>query len=76
MKNKKAISIGSFIIGSAIIWGAVILGSSFALKGTESYMEIQYILNGGAAAHLILIMAPIGAKFGKTKKENKTVKEY
>ena len=39
--DKKFKTIGAFIIASAIIWGAVIIGSSFALKGTESYDKIQ-----------------------------------
>lgn len=72
MEKKKVLSIGAFIIGSAIIWGAVILGSAYALKGTEAFKEIQHILNIGAAAHLILIMAPIGAMFAKIKKEKTT----
>jgi len=69
-KNKKnALSIGGLIIGSAIIWGAVILGCSFALKGTECYSEIQNILAGGTTAHLILIWGPMAILFNKAKTE-------
>ncbi|MCD4792118.1 MAG: hypothetical protein K8R54_02710 [Bacteroidales bacterium] len=71
--KKKSITIGGLIIGSAIIWGAVIVGSSFALKGTECYQEIQKILFGGVIIHLILIWGPMGAMFAKLKKENKNV---
>ena len=53
--DKKKKSIGLFIIASAIIWGAVILGCSFALKGTECYGEIQNILVGGVFMHIIMI---------------------
>ena len=53
--KKNAWSSGGLIIASAIIWGAVILGCSFALKGTECYSEIQNILVGGTFAHIILI---------------------
>lgn len=70
--KKKSITIGGLIIGSAIIWGAVIVGSSFALKGTECYQEIQNILVGGTFAHLILIWSPLGVMFAKIKKESKT----
>lgn len=57
--DKKIISIGAFTIFSAIIWGAVILGCSFALKGTGGYEKIQNILGAGAAIHLILIWGPL-----------------
>ena len=59
--KKKTLSIGALIIGSAIIWGAVIVGCSFALKGTECYQEIQNILVGGTITHLILIWGPMAA---------------
>ena len=70
--KQKAITTGALIIASAVIWGAVILGCSFALKGTECYQEIQNILVGGTFAHLILIWAPMGVMFAKMKKESKT----
>jgi len=68
--DKKKKTIGVFIIGSAIIWGAVIIGSSFALKGTECYDKIQNILFFGCMAHLILIWGPMGALVAKMKKGN------
>lgn len=63
--DKKTISIGAFAVGSAIIWGAVILGCSYALRGTECYDEIQNILVAGAATHIILIWGPLGMLFMK-----------
>ncbi len=42
MDKKKRI-VGALIITSAIIWGAVILGTASALKGTECYDKIQNI---------------------------------
>lgn len=54
MDKKKKI-VGALIIASAIIWGAVILGSSSVLKGTDCYDKIQNILAGGVITHLILI---------------------
>lgn len=67
--NKKFKSIGAFIIASAIIWGAVIVGSSVVLKGTECYSKIQNILAGGVVLHLILIWGPLALLFKKTKND-------
>ena len=69
--EKKFKTIGAFIIASAIIWGAVIVGSSFALKGTECYEKIQNILVGGVLSHIILIWGPLALLFKKSK-ENKS----
>ena len=65
--NKKIKTIGALIIASAIIWGAVIMGSAFALKGTECYADIQNILVGGVVSHLILIWTPLGILFKDIK---------
>ncbi|MFC2103558.1 hypothetical protein ACFLSS_03925 [Bacteroidota bacterium] len=62
-------SIGMFIIASAIIWGAVIIGCSAALSGTGCYAEIQNILVGGVILHLIIIWGPLTVfikKLGKS----------
>lgn len=67
--DKKIKTIGALIIVSAIIWGAVIVGCSFALKGTECYPEIQNILVGGVISHLILIWGPLGILLKKNKPE-------
>lgn len=67
--NKKMKSIGPFIIASAIIWGAVILGCSVILKGTGCFNEISYILSAGAGVHLVLIWGPLAIQFKKIKKE-------
>lgn len=69
--NKKFRTIGALIIASAIIWGAVLVGSASALKGTECYSEIQNILFGGLVSHLILIWGPMGMLFKKLK-DNKS----
>jgi len=66
--DKKFKTIGAFIIGSAIIWGAVIIGSSYALKGTECYDKIQNILVGGVLSHIILIWGPLALLFKKRNK--------
>ena len=57
--NKKVKTLGAFIIASAIVWGAVIIGCSLALSGTECYDQIQNVLVGGFLAHLILIWGPM-----------------
>ena len=66
--DKKLKTIGALIIASAIIWGAVIVGSSYALKGTECYDKIQNILVGGVVSHMILIWGPLTLLFKKIKK--------
>jgi hypothetical protein len=75
--DKKFKTIGAFIIASAIIWGAVIVGSSYALKGTECYDKIQNILVGGVLSHIILIWGPLALLFKKTKesKSENSIKE-
>jgi hypothetical protein len=65
--NKTSKTIGALIIASAIIWGAVIVGSASTLKGTECYSEIQNILFGGIVSHLILIWGPLGILLKKLK---------
>ena len=62
-------SVGSIIIASAIIWGAVMIGCSFSLKGTGCYEEIYLILSGGMIAHLLFVWAPMGIMFKKNKEE-------
>ena len=57
--------IGFAIIASAIVWGAVIIGCSFALKGTECDGEIQDILVAGVITHLIVIWGPLVAQVRK-----------
>lgn len=65
----KKISIGPYIIASAIIWGAVSIACAFILKGTGYYQEISLILNGGAAFHLMLLWVPLASQLKKNEKE-------
>lgn len=69
--KKNAFTLGGLIIASAIIWGAVILGCSFALKGTECYGEIQNILVGGTVAHIILLGGGTSVLFLKSTQKAK-----
>jgi len=62
-------SIGLYILASAIIWGAVMIGCSLKLKGTACFDEITVILSTGAAFHLLFIWGPLAAQFKKLKKE-------
>ncbi|MFC1501870.1 hypothetical protein ACFL6A_00490 [bacterium] len=66
MKKSK---IGYFIIASAIVWGAVILGCALKLKGTPYYDEISPILTGGTIFHLLFIWGPLGILSRKNKEE-------
>jgi len=45
----------ALVIINAVIWGAVIVGCSLALSGTDMYEKIQMILAGGATASLFLV---------------------
>jgi len=67
--NKFKKSLGIFIIGSAIIWGAVLIGCSLKLKGTGCYDQISHILSIGAGIHLILIWGPLAALVILPKKD-------
>jgi hypothetical protein len=49
------------IIANSIIWGAVLIGASFALKGTEQKERVQRIIGGGAAGSL-MVMGGLAAK--------------
>jgi len=75
--DKKLKTIGAFIIACAIIWGAVIVGSASALKGTECYDKIQNILVGSVLSHIILIWGPLALLFRKIKdnKPEDSIKE-
>lgn len=64
---KKSSKAGIFIVSSAIIWAAVILGCSYALSDTECYGKIQYILAGGVISHIFLIWGPLAIFFRKIK---------
>lgn len=45
----------AIIIGNAIIWGAVILATSFKLKGTDHFADLLPILMGGAGGSFIIV---------------------
>lgn len=66
--NKKKRSLGALIIASAIIWGAVIIGCSVVLDGTECYGKIQNILIAGVITHLLFIWGPIIILFKNSRK--------
>jgi len=68
--EKRNRTIAALIIGSAIIWAAVIIGCSLSLKGTECYDQIQNILVGGVLGHIILIWGPMAIS-GRKMKENR-----
>lgn len=65
----KSNSIGGFIIASAVIWGAVIIGCALKLEGTALYEEISLILYGGVVFHLLFIWGPLALQFKRNKEE-------
>ncbi len=56
------------VIANALIYGAVILGCAFALKGSGTFDQIMPVLGGGA--FLIIIVSARG--YGEQEKEKKT----
>jgi hypothetical protein len=54
--------VGGAIIGNAIIWGAVIIAVSLALKGTEQAEQVRLFLVGGAGISTILLGGLLGRK--------------
>ena len=57
--------IAYFILASAIVWGAVIIGCALVLKGTPFKQDVTNILIGGASFHLLFIWGPLGNLFRK-----------
>lgn len=71
-KSKKTsfLPLAAFILGSALLWGAAILGCSLKLKGTDCYADIQNILSLGAGFHLIMIWGPLAAMYKRLNRKN------
>ena len=67
MKKKK---IGYLIIASAIIWGAVMIGTALVLKGTPYKEEVNKLIMYGTISHGMLIWVPLAAMF-KDEKQDK-----
>ena len=44
-----------FIISNAIVWGAVMIGISFILKGTGYTDKVLPILGGGAGFSVVIL---------------------
>jgi len=65
----KKISIGYYIIASAIIWGVVIIACAVTLAGTPQVVTVNWILAVASAAHLLFIWGPLAGAIGKAKKE-------
>ena len=53
---------GAVIIGSAVIWGVVLITVASTLKGTEYSESVRNIITGGAAAHLLMLGGAAAAK--------------
>jgi NADH:ubiquinone oxidoreductase subunit 6 (subunit J) len=74
-KKKKNGKASVIIILSAIIWGAVLIGTSIVLKDTPFKDEIRNIISGASTAHLLFIWAPIGIIYKKEKKQIESEKQ-
>ena len=49
--------VGVFIIANAIVWGAVIIGTSLVLRGTDYMDRLIFILGGGAGVSVVILSA-------------------
>ena len=47
--------VSAFMIGNAIVWGAVIIGTSLALRGTGYMSKLMPILSAGAFTSIIIL---------------------
>jgi hypothetical protein len=68
MNKKKKNILGYYIIGSALIWGATILGCALILK--ETFAQISLLFSSAAGIHLIIIWGPLAAQLKKQREEN------
>lgn len=59
MESKKN-KLKPYIIASALIWAATIIGCALILK--EKYTDISLLLSSGATIHLILIGSALAAQ--------------
>lgn len=63
MKENKKTALSHYIVGSALIWAATILGCAFILK--ETFSQISILITSAATMHLIIIWGPLTAQFKK-----------
>jgi len=68
MKKSK---VGYLIIASAIIWGAVMIGTALVLKGTPYKEEVNRIILYGVIFHFLFIWTPLGMLFKNKKQDRK-----
>lgn len=66
----KKISIGYFIIASAIVWGVVVIACAKILGGTPYKEGVIQVLSAGTVFHLLFIWGPLAARIGKLKKDH------
>ena len=71
----KKSQVGYFIIGSAIVWGFVMIGASFILKGTDFKEAMSLLLLGGFMTHLLFIWAPLAIHIKKIREQDKEILE-
>jgi len=61
--------IRSFIISSAVVWGAVLIYVAYILKGTEFKNEIIGVIAGGIIFHLLFLWIPLGKQLISKNKD-------
>jgi hypothetical protein len=48
-------ALGSYLIGSAIIWAGIFIATAVILKGTDHFAQLLPILGGGMVWFIILV---------------------
>lgn len=67
MKTNNKTTLKYYIITSALIWAATIIGCALILK--QSFSEVSILLTIAAASHLILIWPQLAAQLKKQSAE-------
>jgi len=57
--------LGPFIIANAVVWGAVMVGTAFILKGTGLMPKVLPILGGGAGFCVVILPGAMAARLKK-----------
>ena len=53
--EKRGNRLGIFILASAVVWGAVIIGVAFTLRNTDLVPKIMPIVGGGAVFSTVIL---------------------
>ena len=64
-KKKYDKVLGSYIIANAVIWGAVMVGITLILKGTDLMSKVLPILAAGSGFSVVILPGALAARIKK-----------